>query len=79
MLLTFADIKSELGIDTTSTDEDQAIARHLRNVCSRIRQQTGRKIHWTADRFQVANDGVTVTCRCVGHGISSGANVRITG
>lgn len=77
MLLTFADIKSELGIDHAETDMDSSIARCLRMVCGRIRQQTGRKIHWTADNFSVASDGTTVTCRCINHGLSSGATIKV--
>jgi len=77
MLLTFADIKSELGIDLDDTDTDPSIARILRMVCSRIRQQTGRQIHWVADRFSVASNGTTVDCRCIGHGLTSGATAKI--
>jgi hypothetical protein len=78
MLLAFATIKRELGIDVDDLDEDHSITRKLRNVCSRIRQQTGRKICWVADNFSVASGGTALSFRCVGHGLSSGAAIKIT-
>ena len=76
MLLAFATIKRELGIDVDDLDEDHSITRKLRNVCSRIRQQTGRKICWVADNFSVATGGTAVSVAST-VGLESGQAVAI--
>lgn len=76
-MITLAAVKSELGIISTSANDDRDLFRAIRQVVYRIRQKTDRGIAWLTDKIEQVDADVHI--RVIGHGLRTGSIVKING
>lgn len=76
-MLTLNQAKIELGITSSDTGSDTELSRSIRQIISRIRQQTMRGIAWVCDRVLSVNSNAQL--RIIGHGWRTGQIVKVSG